>query len=248
MYPRRFWNNFRLTKWINKIFVAMSFDQVEVEKRYMTIIKPAIEEAGFKPYFLKDKISGNSITTEILTAIIECKLLLFDISIMEGKTYRNHNVMYELGLAHAWREPGEVITVRDDDGKLPFDVTSIGVYKYNRSKPTEAISEIKGVIEGRDKDIKGIRKAIVIKARESLDKIGHDILIESNGREFHLKKATVEAMLATFALLQLGLIELKTDIKGWGYFPTDLGREVIRSYGIKVEHVDFEARYKTLNF
>ena len=42
-----------------------------------------------------------------------------------GRSYRNGNVMYEVGLALASRQPTEVLLIRDDDDKFLFDVSTI---------------------------------------------------------------------------------------------------------------------------
>jgi len=247
MYPKKFWNEFRLAKWSNKIFIGMWFDENNSSKRYDNIIKKAIEKTKMEPYFLKDLITGDSIPIEVMTGIIECKLTLFEISPMKNEdNSRNSNVMYELGLAHAWRNKEEVIIIRDDCGNLPIDIQSIGVIQYNIKDKERAIDKIKNTICFRLQEIEKIQKSMIRKAAESLNIQAHNVLMASKGKIFHdANFESFDKILAIPLLLNLGLVEMLTDIKGYGYHPTQLGREVIRYYNQPLEKDDIE-NYTTL--
>lgn len=248
MYPKKFWSEFRLSKWPNEIFVGMWFEENNVKKRYGNIIQKAIEQTNLKPCFLKDIITGDSISIDIMTGIIECKLVLFDISPMNNDVYgRNSNVMYELGLAHTWRNPEEVIVIRDDDGKLPFDIQQMGVIKYNLQDEQESIEDIKKTILFRLDQIGKIQNSMIRKAAESLSIEAHNVLMQSKGRIFFIQdRNSIDYIVGIPMLLNLSLIEMLTDIKGYGYHPTQLGREVIRFYNQPLEPDDIE-NYKTLH-
>lgn len=246
MYPKKFWNEFRLLRWPTAIFVGMWFQKQNVTTRYDEIIKIAIEQIPLRPRFLKDMITGDSIPVDIMTGIIECKLVLFDISrTCNGE--RNANVMYELGLAHTWRNPEEVIVVRDDQEKLPFDIQSTGVVFYSLDDKGKAIKEIKETIMFRLDQIEKIQQSAVRKAAESLSIEAHNLLMSSKGKIFFIKdRSSSENFISIPMLLNLGLVEMLTDIKGFGYHPTPLGRKVIEYYGQPLEADDIE-KYKTLN-
>lgn len=246
MYPKKFWNEFRLPKWANEIFVGMWFEDNNVLKRYDGIIKKAIEQTPLKPRFLKNVITGDSIPIDIMTGIIECKLVLFDISPIE-KTIRNSNVMYELGLAHSWRNKEEVIIIRDDNDKLPFDIQSMGVIKYDPNSTSQAIDEIKNTILFRLQEIDKFQNSMVRKSRERLSIEAYNILVNSKGLIFHDRDMPEHIrLLAIPLLLDLGLVEMLTDTSGYGYHPTELGRQVINSYGKPLEEDNLESTYKTL--
>lgn len=247
MYPKKFWNEFRLSKWKNKIFIGIWFDDDNISKRYDSIIKEAVKETLLEPYFLKELVSGDAIPIDIMSGIIECKLLLFDISpIEEGSNNRNPNVMYELGLAHTWRNPEEVIIIRDDNNKLPFDIQNIGSIKYDIKDSKKAIEEIKNIIIFRLQEIDKIHRSIVRKAAESLNIEAHNLLMASKGKIFHDRELSeINRISVIPVLLTLGLVEMLTDIKGYGYHPTELGREVIRYYNQPLEEDNIED-YKTL--
>ena len=250
MYPKKFWNELRLPKWPNEIFIGMWFEKNNTSERYDKIISKVIEQTPLKPRFFKEIITGDSIPIDIMTGIIECRLVLFDISAITkiGQEYiRNPNVMYELGLANTWRNPEEVIITRDDDGRLPFDIQSNGVIKYDINDREKAIEEIKETILFRLEQIEKIQKSMVRKAAESLSIEAHNVLMSSKGKIFFIEnRKSIENILGIPMLLNLGLIEMLTDIKGYGYHPTHLGREVILYYNQPLESDDIE-NYKTLH-
>lgn len=249
MYPKKFWNEFRLNKYFDEIFVGMWFDEENECKRFNNIILKAIEQTELKPRFLKEIITGDSIPIDIMKGIIECKLVLFEISpviSVEGTVVRNANVMYELGLAHTWRNPEEVIIIRDDGDRLPFDIQSMGVVRYNIEDIASSVEQIKNTILFRLNQVEKIQESRVRKAAESLNIQAYNLLVVSKGRIFH--DATLkdtDKILAIPLLLNLGLVELLTDGHGYGYHPTYLGRKVISYFGKPLEEDDIK-NYKTL--
>lgn len=249
MYPKRFWNEFRLKKYFDEIFVGMWFDEENVRQRFNNIILKAIEQTGLKPRFLKGIITGDSIPIDIMKGIIECRLVLFDISPVintKDMVVRNANVMYELGLAHTWRNPEEVVIVRDDGDGLPFDIQSMGVVKYNIEDIATSIEQIKNTILFRLNQIEKIQESTVRKAAENLNIQAYNLLVTSKGKIFH--DATLkdtDKILAIPLLLNLGLVELLTDGHGYGYHPTYLGKKVISYFSQPLEEDDIK-NYKTL--
>lgn len=249
MYPKKFWNEFRLKKYFDEIFVGMWFDEKNVRQRFNNIISKAIEQAGLKTRFLKEIITGDSIPIDIMKGIIECRLVLFEISpviSVEGKVVRNENAMYELGLAHTWRNPEEVIIIRDDDGGLPFNIQSMGVVKYNIEDIASSIEQIKNTILFRLNQVEKIQESAVRKAAESLNIQAYNLLVASKGKIFHdaILKDT-DKILAIPLLLNLGLVELLADGHGYGYHPTYLGKKVISYFDQPLEEDDIK-NYKTL--
>ena len=58
------------------------------------------------------------------------QLFLADVSVIgrderTGDVYRNANVLYEVGLSLASRQPGEVLLIREDPQRFLFDVNTI---------------------------------------------------------------------------------------------------------------------------
>ncbi|MEL7591762.1 MAG: hypothetical protein AAGU17_10780, partial [Anaerolineaceae bacterium] len=117
-----------------QIFVAMSFDPI-YDNRYTQVIAPAIRRVLLNgvpllPFRVDTSSSGDSIITSINDGIAHSRLILADISTVgkdsiTGAPYRNSNVMYEVGIALACRQPSDVLLIRDDHEKLLFDVSTI---------------------------------------------------------------------------------------------------------------------------
>ena len=134
MYPQLFLETFWRMEFEPQIFVAMSFAE-RYKSRFDEIITPAISSIKFngvqlRPYRVDISKSGDSILTEIINGIAHSQMVLADISSIgkdsiTGRSYRNGNVMYEVGLALASRQPTEVLLIRDDDDKFLFDVSTI---------------------------------------------------------------------------------------------------------------------------
>ena len=73
--------------------------------------------------------SGDSILTDIVEGIAHSQMVLADVSTfgtdVQTKLYRNGNVMYEVGMSLACRQPQEAPLVRDDNDDFLFDVSTI---------------------------------------------------------------------------------------------------------------------------
>ncbi len=149
-------NNFLKTYWRMEvrpeIFVAMSFAD-QYKARYDNIISPAIcdisiADVHLKPNRVDLSKTGDSILTDIMDGIAHSQMILADVSTMgyDAKTgipYRNGNVMYEVGLALACRQPWEVLLVRDDTDKFLFDVSTIPHMHLDFTKTIEAREKLR---------------------------------------------------------------------------------------------------------
>lgn len=149
MHPNVFLKNFWQVELRPQIFVAMSFSK-KYRRRYEQVISPAINAISvngtqLKPYRVDLSKSGDSILTDIVDGISHSQMVLADVSAI-GKNYftkevyRNGNVMYEVGLALACRQPHEVLLVRDDNDKFLFDVSTIPHKTINFNYAKQAIS------------------------------------------------------------------------------------------------------------
>jgi hypothetical protein len=163
-----------------KAFIAMPFG-ADFDKRYDTIIKPAIETCkleirwnapsskidvhGLTPFRVDNSKTGDSILTEIMDGIAHSYLVLADLSEVghwvdehdkkEVRATPNGNVMYEAGLSLACRQQAEVILFRnkDDKGKLLFDVSTIPCVPIDFSDTAAAISALQDLMRGRVEEI-----------------------------------------------------------------------------------------------
>jgi len=134
MHPNVFLKTFWRMDLKPQIFVAMSFAP-QYKSRYDAIISPAIQSiainnVSLKAYRVDTSKSGDSILTDIMEGIAHSQMVLADVSTFGAdaqtkQPYRNGNVMYEVGIALACRQPQEVLLIRDDNDHFLFDVSTI---------------------------------------------------------------------------------------------------------------------------
>lgn len=145
MYPLNVFNLFPPFPRNNNVFVAMNFDK-KSENRWKNVIEPAIQEVGLEPFRVDKRVISDSIITEIVSGIANCRLFLADVSSFDNlndRPIRNENVLYEVGIAHSSRLPEEVILFRSDNEKLLFDLANIRVNHYD---PDENTKEAKNLV------------------------------------------------------------------------------------------------------
>jgi hypothetical protein len=160
MHPRMFLDSFWRNDLRDEVFVAMSFDE-KFDHRWAQIFTPAIESdpllgRSLKAVRVDIRRSGDSILTEITSGIAHAQLVLADISVTDewedgdkSRWYRNGNVMYEVGLALACRQPVEVILVRDDSRSLLFDLSHIPVVPFNPDDIDGSVATIRSALKDR---------------------------------------------------------------------------------------------------
>lgn len=176
MYPHTYLNIWPAFPRNNKVFVAMSFDPA-FERRWIDIIQPAIRRVEINGTRLEShrvdtRVISNSILTEILDGVSNDRLIFADISTIanaNGRAVRNGNVMYELGLAHAVRQPEEVLIFRSDADALLFDLSNIRINDYDPERTEEATEQLVAAIleSGRETEL---RKSLAVrKAASALD-------------------------------------------------------------------------------
>lgn len=160
MHPRVFLDNFWRNDLRDEVFVAMSFDK-KYDSRWADVLVPAIEGEplcgrSIKAVRVDIRRSGDSILSEITDGIAHAQLILADISVtdqceVEGtpRWYRNGNVLYEVGIAVACRQPVEVILVRDDSRPLLFDLSHIPVITITADDAAASIGKIRLALQDR---------------------------------------------------------------------------------------------------
>lgn len=163
MHPRVFLDSFWRNDLKDEVFVAMSFHP-DYDERWQEIFVPAIESEPLNGRTLKAvrvdiRKSGDSILTEITSGIAHAQLVLADISVTDRwkknwkrRWGRNGNVMYEVGLAIACRQPVEVVLVRDDEESLLFDLSHIPVIRFDPRAKERSIQILKQTLADRLKE------------------------------------------------------------------------------------------------
>lgn len=188
MYPQNYFKLETPFPKNNKVFVVMSFLPI-FDNRWLHVIKPAINniktlKGNLVAHRVDLKYSGDSILTEILCEIANCKLIIADITSIgkiDNQNVRNSNVFYELGLAHSVRLPEEVILLRSDNDNLPFDISNVRVNQYDPDGNREtAKAKIVHIIENALNEI-NLRKSFAIEqAMKLIDPTCWQILGEAS--------------------------------------------------------------------
>lgn len=109
------------------------YEENHFTKIYEQIIQPAVKEAGFEAFRVdEDRVSEN-IMSKIYKAIQECEMAVCDLS------NRNPNVLYELGLRHAYDKP--VVLIQDEKTDRIFDISGISTVTYYSSRKYDDVMQ-----------------------------------------------------------------------------------------------------------
>ncbi|MGK7876501.1 MAG: SLATT domain-containing protein [Xenococcaceae cyanobacterium] len=121
-----------VTKGLPHAFVVMPFGQkkgpdgrwIDFDSIYHNLIKPALEEAGFKSFRADEESVSGDILTDMLQELLLADLVLADLSI------DNANVFYELGVRHALRKRG-LIHIQCGRAYMPYDIFNVRTLPYH---------------------------------------------------------------------------------------------------------------------
>lgn len=177
----------------NTAFIAMSFN-CTFDHVFSEILIPAIKSVAVNgspliPYRVDLERKSDAIITDIIQNISECTIFIGDITSSgrleeSGRPYRNANVMYEIGIAHAVRLPEEVILLRSDRETLDFDIQGVRIQWYDRERIDESRALVEQLIRDSLDSIASLRRMTVERIADSLDvtmlKLMHDAF--ANGK------------------------------------------------------------------
>ncbi len=177
MFPKAYIDSFWQPDLRPQVFVAMSFDK-KYEERFSQVFAPAIRSVsvggeGLEPLRVDYRRRGEDILTEIVDGIIHSQLFLADVSVAQEDPqkrgrFRNGNVMYEIGVAVACRQPSEVILVREDDEATLFDASTIPHEQMDFRQPEASIMRLAATMVSRLNERALLRDARVEKALREL--------------------------------------------------------------------------------
>ncbi len=105
----------------NLVFVLMEFKEPYLGI-YESLIKPVVEEEGFRPTKSDDIFSTTAVVEDIWENINRAALVIAEIST------NNPNVMYELGICHTIGK--NVMMITQDTGSIPFNFRHLRCYGY----------------------------------------------------------------------------------------------------------------------
>ena len=116
-------------------FVVMPYGRDEEEQVwfkgwYQEVIEPAIRTAGYEPTLAAATDAPSLITDEIRSHLAKDPMVVVDLGGVKQEDDPNPNVMYELGLRHAFDLPHVIMSWKDQ--YLPFDIGGQRVLKQDR--------------------------------------------------------------------------------------------------------------------
>ena len=208
---------------------------------------PSAESAGFdKAERVKEDWEANEITDRILDGIANSKMLLFDLSDDPKSPCAfskqvNGNVLYELGIANAIREPEDCILIREKSSvRVPFDISGLNINIYEGELEGEWLS---GKLKKALEDQRWYLSKRVDAAAKSIDDMALDIMIKIGSRpqgynHFGIRERTAEFRMSVLRLVDLGILWFASAVEE-GYYEhayrwTPFGREVIKHLGINI--------------
>lgn len=120
-----------------KCFVVMpiadvpGYDPGHFSRVYEYLLKPAIVAAGYSPVRADDEIKTDYIVVGIIQQIVDAEMVICDFSA------RNPNVMYELGLRHAFNKP--VALIKDRRTEKVFDIQGLRYTEYDEALRIDSV-------------------------------------------------------------------------------------------------------------
>ncbi|GEM_PF-3931507 len=243
-----------------KIFVAMWFghkktwfggkNYIKSQQDVQVKLKQIIESKGFsasnseegrpredlKWRFEVNRSDGDqvgNIDLAILSKILCSTFVICDITPENGSKKTNPNVMFELGIASAWKMPEQVIVVsRGKPEDAPSNVNKNFVIQVdlNWNVVGKDIS-IADVIQDRIKKLVYMKSILLKNAISQLDRKSLGVLSRRNGLMFAESSTDEETMRH---LLALGIVY--TDVfpsgKSLGYRISEFGKVVLKKIGV----------------
>ena len=112
------------------------YDSGHFDRVYDHLIKPACENAGFKPIRADKNNKSNYIVVDILKQILNSDMAICDLSA------RNSNVFFELGLRQAFNL--KTVLIKDNKTPRSFDISGLRCVDYSE---TLRVDDVKKNIE-----------------------------------------------------------------------------------------------------
>lgn len=239
MYPKHFFENYWASEQKNQLFVCMPFDP-SFDDKFSQIDKIA-RELGFEcAKRVKEGLVGSDLLQEILDGIGNSRTLLFDLTDDPKSGITNHNVVYELGVGTAIREPEDMLLIRkESDKKLPFNVSHLRYNEYKSLEDDWLKNKLDKIIKNQDWS-KSRRIATIARA---IDSFGYELMVVvyagaglDNFHDKEIKKFS-DGKLGLLRLMDLGIIRFEVSQerskREGSYYWTPFGKEVMKFLGIE---------------
>lgn len=122
----------------NRCFMIMPFKD-ELDYVY-GFIKQGLNKAGYVCNRVDEIGGATPIINKIITEILKSRYIIADL------TDCNPNVFYELGIAHSFKEASNIIILKQQNSKVPFDITHLTYIEYDPNNIKHLTSAILKVI------------------------------------------------------------------------------------------------------
>ena len=128
-------------------------------------------QAGYEPVRVDQNKISDQIIAKIIENIVECDMAICDLST------NNPNVLYELGLRHAFDKP--VVLIRDNKTQNIFDIQGISIIQYRSERlydeVIEDVNQISSVITANKKGNSGYSMMQLVKLSSKAEFNANDV-------------------------------------------------------------------------
>ena len=239
--------------------IKKAIPSVEVVDRDSKKIEEDIVRYGLVESMPRKTKKGD-INLDILIKIIQARLFIADITPKILKTVSNkkkkgkgivekeivnNNVIFELGLALAWKIPEQVVIIYDAKfdlrkHKLPFDIQGYFCREVSFKEKDKPIKKIEKFIKEHLEDIESKKNIIIKNILSKIDAVSLQLLLREEGRPFPQDRYDLGTIrhLMSLGIINIERYPLKSDgtIDHICYF-TELGRFLLKK-GLGVNPVD----------
>ena len=203
------------------IITPIGGDNSEIRRKtdglISAIIRPVLNELGYKPVIPHEMTRLGSITDQVIYSILNADIVIANLSGL------NPNVMYELAIRHAARKP--VVCVVENNTDLPFDIQQDRVIFYSdefysvESMKGKLTEMVKSAVEEKTKEINNpIYRAI------DNSMIMEHLSSENNGQNVDITK------------LLLGRIDRLEDLIVSNTKRANVGKTELYSFKIRIDN------------
>lgn len=109
------------------------YDIGHFRKIYDQILAPAIVMAGYTPHRIDENAESTMIHGKLLDQLVNAPMVLCDLS------SKNPNVLYELGIRHAFDKP--VVLVQEKGQERIFDIAGLTTAEYRKERLYDEVME-----------------------------------------------------------------------------------------------------------
>ena len=161
MYPRTYYETFMRYEANDQVFVAMPFS-ASFKNAFEHVIEPAIKrvlvnQRPLVPRIVNRDISGSpDIHEQIFDAILHSRLVIADMTMQSSykddndslRWQPNANVMYEVGLASAWRNPEDILLIYQghSNHSYSFDIQNLRHVQYDLANPSSVTTLVEEIV------------------------------------------------------------------------------------------------------